>query len=214
MTYSAAKTDEYYTSERSELMAFVQRTAGRIGPAVLNVGCASGMDADQLRALGAQMLHGVEPMAGPATLARQRYDRIWICTFDGFEAASEVYDTVVLADVLEHMVDPGAALSRIHALLSSAGSLVLSVPNVRHLSLLYQLIIKGDWRYQEAGILDSTHLRFFTSRSVERLLCDCGFVVVARQWHGSHAATRAITSRWNHAGEFLQSQIFILAGKA
>jgi 2-polyprenyl-3-methyl-5-hydroxy-6-metoxy-1,4-benzoquinol methylase len=87
-------------------MAFVARTVGSVGPAVLNVGCAAGMDADHLRALGAETLHEVEPMAGPAEMAKQRYDRVWTSTFDGFEPAGLVYDTVILADVLEHMVDP------------------------------------------------------------------------------------------------------------
>jgi hypothetical protein len=47
--------------------------------------------------------------------------------------------------------------------------------------VLYRLIIKGDWRYEEAGIMDSTHLRFFTSRSIARLLGECGYAVTARQ---------------------------------
>lgn len=211
MTDCVNKSKDYYTSGRPELMAFIERVVTRIGPSVLNVGCAAGMDADRLRQMGAQNLHGIEPVTAPAELAAQRYDRVWNSAFEMFEPSGDWYDTILLADVLEHMADPSGALRRIHEMLAPDGRLIVSVPNVRHVSVLFGLIARGDWRYEAAGIMDSTHLRFFTSRSIERLLDQCGYHVRERQWYGMQPIARAITRCWPFLGEFLQSQVFLLA---
>lgn len=88
------------------------------------------------------------------------------------------WDTIILADVLEHLRDPGALLADITRakLLAPDGQLIISVPNAAHVALLAELL-NGDFRYTTTGILDSTHVRWFTLESVTRLLEEHGFVV-------------------------------------
>ncbi len=90
--------------------------------------------------------------------------------------AGERFDVIVLADVLEHLVDPGAVLARIRRLdlLEDDGYLIISIPNASHISIV-GVLATGDFPYRPAGLLDETHLRFFTLRSMRRLLESNGF---------------------------------------
>jgi SAM-dependent methyltransferase len=92
--------------------------------------------------------------------------------------AGGTWDTVILADVLEHLRDPGRILQTLRAqnLLAEDGSLVVSIPNATHQAVLAELL-SGDFRYQRVGILDETHIRWFTLESMTRLLEAHGFIV-------------------------------------
>jgi 2-polyprenyl-3-methyl-5-hydroxy-6-metoxy-1,4-benzoquinol methylase len=91
-------------------------------------------------------------------------------------AVDEQYDCVAFLDVLEHLVDPLAALTKARQFIAPGGSLLLSVPNVGHWSVVWDLL-QGEFDYQPVGILCNTHLRFFTRRGLERLLKDARFTV-------------------------------------
>lgn len=92
--------------------------------------------------------------------------------------AGQSFDVVILADVLEHLRRPDAILARIRdaGILREDGTLVISVPNASHQSVISELLV-GDFRYAETGILDETHIRWFTLTSLRRLLEQAGFVV-------------------------------------
>lgn len=85
------------------------------------------------------------------------------------------FDLIVLNDVLEHLVDPNSVLLQLKGLLKDSGVLIGSVPNVRFIGVLWDLLIRKDWRYREQGVLDATHLRFFTRKSLIRMLRDSGY---------------------------------------
>jgi 2-polyprenyl-3-methyl-5-hydroxy-6-metoxy-1,4-benzoquinol methylase len=89
------------------------------------------------------------------------------------------FDAIILADVLEHLVDPGALLARVHEqqLLDAGGHLVISIPNAAHISIVAALAA-GDFPYRRTGLLDETHLRFFTLTSIRRLLEEQGYAIV------------------------------------
>jgi SAM-dependent methyltransferase len=89
-------------------------------------------------------------------------------------ANPESFDLVVLADVLEHLPDPLRVLRSVHSLLNLGARIVISVPNVAHVSVRAQLFF-GRFQYSTRGILGSTHLRFFTRRTVTDLLTNADF---------------------------------------
>lgn len=204
----------YFSNARADLATFLRTNGVSLAGRVLEVGCAAGAAGPHLRGLGATVLEGIEPHSGAAAVAEAsgHYDAVYKCTFDQWSAPAELYDTVVFADVLEHLADPADVLRRVHGLLQpSSGQLVLSLPNVRHLSVLAGLLVAGDWRYRVAGILDETHLRFFTSKSASRLLADHGYeVVVFKRW-GAMALSRYICQVWPWLGEFILSQFFVVS---
>jgi len=93
----------------------------------------------------------------------------------------ESFDAVIFNDVLEHLLDPRAAIAYAKTLLSPSGVIVASIPNVRYFPVLWDLIVHGDWNYQDCGILDRTHLRFFTRKSIALLFLESGFLIESLQ---------------------------------
>lgn len=91
--------------------------------------------------------------------------------------AGQQFDVVTFGDVLEHLNDPVSTLVLARAVLSPTGYVVASIPNVAHRSLRLSLLF-GEFNYGDAGLLDRTHLRFFTIRSIEQLMNEAGFSIV------------------------------------
>jgi 2-polyprenyl-3-methyl-5-hydroxy-6-metoxy-1,4-benzoquinol methylase len=85
------------------------------------------------------------------------------------------FDLVVCNDVIEHLKDPEDFLATIRECMTPGGYIIASIPNMRHWEVLWELLIKKDWRYGRSGILDRTHLRFFTEKSIRRLFETSGF---------------------------------------
>ncbi|MCX7946848.1 MAG: methyltransferase domain-containing protein [Hydrogenophilus sp.] len=123
---------------------------------------------------------GVEPLDKAAEKARADYDEVFVGRFETFDvdAYKGEFDVIIAADVLEHLYNPWAALERLKTLLTPGGSLYISLPNIRNLRVLEALCGAGDWRYEGAGILDITHLRFFTRQSATRMLTETGWRVL------------------------------------
>lgn len=92
-------------------------------------------------------------------------------------APREQFDVVVFNDVLEHLVDPWSALRDTHGYLSPDGVVIASIPNIRHYSVIKPLVAQGRFTYREMGLLDRTHLRFFTFSSACDLFETTGFTI-------------------------------------
>ena len=163
-----------YDNDRPEMLAFVPRDASSI----LDVGCATGRFGETLRAArpGAA-IHGIDPTEHDAARPNP-YDTRTTGLYPQDLPAGVRYDCVIFNDVLEHMADPWAALRATRELLTDRGRVVASIPNVRHLTVLLPLVLKGRWHYDDSGILDRTHLRFFTRRSMRDLFESSGYEVL------------------------------------
>ncbi|MGE4456629.1 MAG: class I SAM-dependent methyltransferase [Arcobacteraceae bacterium] len=94
------------------------------------------------------------------------------------ELPRKYFDLILFNDVLEHMYDPWDILLLSKELLTNDGILVISLPNVRHRSILFNLLFKDDFEYKDQGILDITHVRFFTETTMRKMLEDCGYEVL------------------------------------
>lgn len=100
------------------------------------------------------------------------------------------FDVIMCLDVLEHMPYPDQFVIKLKSKLKEDGILITSLPNVRYWTNLFNLIFKKDWKYINAGILDYTHLRFFTNKSILRMYKDCGYKVI------SHRGINPFRWRW------------------
>ncbi|MBR2216333.1 MAG: methyltransferase domain-containing protein [Selenomonadaceae bacterium] len=89
----------------------------------------------------------------------------------------EKFDVIIMGDVIEHLKEPQSALAKVRDMLKSDGVLLTSIPNVAHISNIYNML-QGKWEYTNAGILDRTHLRFFTLNSIRKMFADIGFSIV------------------------------------
>lgn len=169
----------YHTNVRPEMQPFVPAAARRI----LDVGCGAGVFAAALKRErpGAEVW-GVEPEALAHASAAKVLDHAVHGLFDAALGLPETYfDAVVFNDSLEHFPDHRPALQLARRLLAPCGVLVASVPNVRYWPHLKHYLFEADWRYEDEGIRDHTHLRFFTRRSFLRALQEAGFDVLAAQ---------------------------------
>lgn len=166
--------DAYFEYDRPEVVALVPTSAARI----LDIGCAAGALGAALKAQASREVWGVELDPGVAERARARLDHVLVgdAIEVGATLGAESFDAVIMADALEHIADTGAALAMVRRVMKPDAKLILSLPNVRHWSVL-QMLLAGDWRYADAGIMDRTHLRFFTLRIAARTLKEAGFTV-------------------------------------
>lgn len=148
------------------------------GIRILEVGCACGAT---LIEIGAQnptaKLYGVELNEKAAAIA-QTYAKVIAMDVEHVEADEipERFDYIVMGDVIEHLLDPWKALANMRHLLAPGGCVVASIPNVAHISNLYNLL-RGLWEYQDAGLLDRTHFRFFTQREIVVMFQKAGFEI-------------------------------------
>jgi 2-polyprenyl-3-methyl-5-hydroxy-6-metoxy-1,4-benzoquinol methylase len=144
------------------------------GARVLELGPATGYMSKVLGDRGCTVV-GIEVDAEMAERASAFCERVIVGDLDGLDLAAELgderFDVIVAADVLEHLRDPLEALTRLRPFLEPTGSFVISVPNVAHGSVRLALL-SGHFDYGEVGLLDSTHLRFFTRETLEQLLDD------------------------------------------
>jgi SAM-dependent methyltransferase len=89
----------------------------------------------------------------------------------------ETFDLILLLDVLEHVPDSASTLQKVRQLLQAGGRIIVSVPNIAHLSVTLPLLVQRRFTYQDAGIMDRTHLRFFVEDTAVKLLNDAELVV-------------------------------------
>lgn len=172
------KPAHYYNAPRREMLAFVPNNVHR----VLEIGCGEGRFGAELKRVRMEVgvaleVTGVELDGERAKVAEANLDRVIVADVErdelGLPEAS--FDCIVCNDVLEHLISPSRALANLRRLLVPGGYLVASIPNVRYWGVLKGLLVEGDWRYADEGVLDVTHLRFFTRRSIARMLEECGY---------------------------------------
>ena len=170
----AEKGGDYYEYPRSEMLALYPADAKR----VLDVGCGAGAFGVEVKKNGAEVW-GVEPDLKSFEKAVTRLDRTFYGYFNQSTGLPEKYfDCIFFNDVIEHMMNPAEALQLAKKLLAPGGKIIASIPNIAHFPTVWHLVFGGEWRYAERGILDRTHLRFFTRSSIAELFGENGLRVV------------------------------------
>lgn len=164
----------YYGQNRPEIQSFIKTTAKTI----LDVGCAEGLLSGEVKEKLNAEVWGIEVVEPVAKKAELILDKV-LCM--GVEEAipllpDNYFDTIIFADVLEHLVNPEEVLIKINSKLKDDGEIIISLPNIGHWSTILNLL-QGEWEYQDAGILDRTHLRFFTRSSINKMIEKTGYRV-------------------------------------
>ena len=167
-----------YEYARSDLLSLLPQREFR---AVLDIGCSTGATAKVLKDRAPNVtVVGIEHDGEAAQRARAVLDTVLVGDADErlaeLATAGATFDLVLCGDVLEHLVDPWATLRRIRAL-CPAGNVLVSLPNVAHVSTLVSLL-GSYWPYRDRGIFDRTHLRFFGRRNLPELFGPAGFRLV------------------------------------
>jgi len=163
----------YHSGFRPEMAQFLPTRYCK----VLEIGCGEG----DFRTHFNQNCEywGIEPFQIAAKVASKKLFKVLIGPYEKvFELLPDTYfDLVICNDVIEHMFDHNAFFLSIKQKLKKDSYIVGSIPNVRFYLNLYELVIDKDWKYKGEGILDQTHLRFFTEKSLKRILIEHEFII-------------------------------------
>ncbi len=164
------KDNQYYSFERSELVDVLPSIKGK----VLEIGCGSGATLEYMKSKGASYVVGIDISQSAINQASDKgiIDLALVLDVEKDELPFQTkeFDCIILADVLEHLYDPWITLKKITGFLADDGYVLLSLPNIKYYKVLRRLIFHDEWSYANAGILDATHIRFFTLREITRLL--------------------------------------------
>lgn len=162
----------YYRGSRSDVFALVPEGVLR----VLEIGCGSGRFRDNFSS--SVEYWGVEPVCTAAKEA-EKLTKVLVGTLE--EVADQIpdnyFDLIVCNDVIEHIFDTEKTFSILKSKMTESARLVGSLPNVRSVWVLLGLLFCKDWRYRDSGVLDCTHVRFFTFKSAKRMLVENGFTI-------------------------------------
>jgi 2-polyprenyl-3-methyl-5-hydroxy-6-metoxy-1,4-benzoquinol methylase len=178
LTYQGAIDFSIENNSHSIAFRFLtEASEGRVCR-VLEAGCASGYFGNALREFGHDVW-GVETDIQAAAVAKESLDNVFLGTIEKFlktkDRPSE-FDFVTFGDVLEHIADPETILRQTRELLAPQGCVIASIPNVAHLAVR-SMLLEGRFEYSKLGIMDETHLRFFTRDSILELFAHAGFTV-------------------------------------
>jgi len=166
----------YYSHARNELIPFIPKNITH----ALDVGCGVGNFGQMLRELTGCKVWGVELNKEAAEEAKSKLDFVVNSPFDeSIDLKGQKFDCIFSNDVLEHFVDPYNKLILAKSLLCDGGYIICSIPNVIYYENVMKIFRTMDWEYEEAGILDQTHLRFFTRKSIERIFCEVGMRILS-----------------------------------
>jgi 2-polyprenyl-3-methyl-5-hydroxy-6-metoxy-1,4-benzoquinol methylase len=187
-----SKSTDYFEMERPEMLPLVPAHSRR----VLDVGCGAGGFGVSLKRARQVEVWGVEPMAPAAKKAMAKLDHVIQGHFGPeLDLPEGTFDCVIFNDVLEHMVAPEKALRYANNLLSADGVVVASIPNIRSFPTFWQLLFHARWEYADFGVLDKTHLRFFTKSSIEHMFQNEGYSIESIRGINAYVGEPGISRR-------------------
>ncbi len=177
------KPNNYYSQVRLDLIALIknQRFTN-----ILEIGCGQGLTLKYLQDHNlAQTTYGIELDPHQSQIARTNIDHIFNINVENTTLPKVKFDLILLPDILEHLHDPAKLLTQLHSSLAPNGTVLISVPNIQHISVLRQLL-RGRWDYADSGIMDRTHLHFFTQKTILEMLNQTGYKILDIQHNGGY----------------------------
>jgi len=160
----SVKPERYYKSKRDDMLRFIPEDV----KTTLEFGCGTGVFSALVKEEFKTESWAVEIDEESAVSASEKLDKVINC--DAFEAIDKLpdnfFDCIIFFDILEHLVNPYELLLLVKKKLTKNGVIITSIPNIRFYRNLVRFVFNGDWEYQDEGLMDKTHLRFFTRKSL------------------------------------------------
>jgi len=147
---------------------------------VLDVGCGTGKLGEKLRSNKECFVIGIEVDETKAELAKMRLDRVLIANIEKMQKYpfnENFFDFILFVDILEHLINPELILKKFKKFLKLNGYVIISLPNIANWKMRLNLLF-GKWDYKERGLLDKTHLRFFTLKTARKMIQRCGYKII------------------------------------
>jgi 2-polyprenyl-3-methyl-5-hydroxy-6-metoxy-1,4-benzoquinol methylase len=200
-------------NRRDELLSLIPASINR----ALDVGCGLGNIWERFKRGGIEVA-GIERDQSLCSGAREILDKVFCVDAEKFQLPypEGYFDCILCADVLEHLVEPLKFLKKYKSYLNDSGFIVASIPNIRYYKVIIRLVFAGTWDYADKGIMDKTHMRFFTLTNIKELFSEAGYDIV-------DIKRNIVASRWikvlnfvlfGSLKDFISYQYYIKAGKA
>ncbi len=161
------KPSGYYESKREDMLKYVPQNT----KTTLEFGCGFGGFSSLLKERFNTESWAVEINKEAAQDAAKKLDKV--INNDAAKSLNYLpdnyFDCIILFDILEHLIDPFSLLGALKTKLTKKGVIIASIPNIRYYRTLFDLVVKGNWDYKDQGVLDKTHLRFFTYKSIVKM---------------------------------------------
>ncbi|MDY8134010.1 class I SAM-dependent methyltransferase [Aquimarina sp. 2201CG5-10] len=173
------KPEGYYDNIRQEMIKYLPGNAKKI----IDIGCGNGAFAEILKEKAGAEVWGIEYMDEEAQIAKEKLDKVFSGKCEDFldELPDQYFDVIYFNDVLEHLADPYMVLDKVKHKLTAEGVVISSIPNVRYYNTFLNVLFKKDWKYEGHGVMDKTHLRFFTGKSIRRMYEELGYSIVQQE---------------------------------
>ncbi|MGE6630471.1 class I SAM-dependent methyltransferase [Bacillus sp. NPDC077027] len=171
LSYYHQKKEQYYHGANPVIVERIRNE----WTTILDIGCGTGQLGKALQQKG-RKIYGLEAFEEAAKQAKQQLHHVLCGDIEQMDLpySSEQFDCIVFGDVLEHLTDPWAVLKKVKPFLKKEGVILSSIPNIGHISTVLELLA-GRWTYTESGLMDQTHLRFFTLHEINALFQSSGF---------------------------------------
>lgn len=171
------KDDRYFEGARDD---FVNELPVNLDAKILEIGCSNGnTGALALSKNKCGSYTGVELHEAAALNAKEKITQVIVGDIEKIELPFEdnEFDVLVLSEVLEHLVDPWMVLHKLNRYMKPGSIVLASSPNVSHYRIILMLL-RGEWNLKDDGIMDRTHLRWFTPETFEKMFDDAGYKVL------------------------------------
>lgn len=183
-----SKTDlkaEFYRNKDDAYSSWIRWDLIQLIPTgdhkILEIGCGAGHTLKKLKELGkAKEIVGIEINEQLTQDLSDNLDGLYVGDVEIMDLPNteKYFDYILFGDVLEHLINPRRVLQRCRSLMSDDGFVIASIPNIKHHSILLRLILFDEFQYTDAGILDRSHLRFFTKKEIVKMFNDEKFDVI------------------------------------
>jgi 2-polyprenyl-3-methyl-5-hydroxy-6-metoxy-1,4-benzoquinol methylase len=175
INFKEKRETAYYSRARTWPLLFNLRST----PRILDIGCGQGTLGQYLKDKIDAEVCGLEITPNNFDIASKVLNRTLLGDVESMDLSllGTDFDYVIFSDSLEHLVDPGRVLQNIKSVMSEDGSLLIALPNTRNFRVTLPLLFLDRWEYTDEGLLDRTHLRFFTLTSITQLLQKSGYNV-------------------------------------
>lgn len=203
----------YYSNERAEILELIYPH----DQVILDVGCAEGRLGAYIKINNpSRKVFGIELNPTAANEARKLLDGVIEGNILSISLPFEIeyFDCIILADILEHLMNPEEVLLKMKRFLKPGGSIICSIPNMRHYTVILQLIRHG-WEYKNDGPFDRTHIRFFSKKTIKELISSAGYKIqiIKPRISGSIKAKLINFLCMNLLKDFLAAQYIVRASK-
>ncbi|NJD23017.1 MAG: class I SAM-dependent methyltransferase [Melioribacter sp.] len=171
----AEKDDSYYGLIREEILNLIPSSTKRL----LDIGCGMGtISSIAKKKFNIKEVIGIEKFENAASVASTKLDKVICGDIESIqlEYSNNYFDCILCADVFEHLINPENVVRKLHHLLSDNGVMITSLPNIRHIVPLLKIIFDR-LEYEESGILDKTHLHFYTLHTMKKMFLETGFEI-------------------------------------